>query len=271
MIKKELSLEEKKKVSFDILKSVCSFCEEHGIRYYLAYGTLLGAIRHKGFIPWDDDVDLLMPRPDYIKFLDTFEGPQDLKVVSCFNSRDYVLPFAKVQNNKTKMMLPSGKIIDQGLGIDLFPVDGIPDDLSLEEAERIFRKENDIFIKSIQKYDNFKFLVPKTIKEHIKVCAYKASILTGILNGKCRKISKNPFDSDYDSCSMVASAVGMHSGKFRPFKKEWFDPIKVEFEGDHFIAPAGYDEILSMIYSNYMELPPEKDRITTHIAKYIWS
>lgn len=271
MIKKELSLEEKKTVSFDILKYVCNFCEEHGIRYYLAYGTLLGAIRHKGFIPWDDDVDLLLPRPDYIRFLETFEGSQNLKLLSCYNSRKYLLPFSKVINDNTKMRLPSGKIIDQGLGIDLFPMDGIPDDLSLEEAEIIFRKENDIFIKTLQKYDNYKFLVPKTIKEHLKVFAYKAGIITGILNRKCRKISVNPFSSNYDNCSRVASVTGIHSGKFRPFKKEWFNPVKVEFEGNLFDAPASYNEILSMIYSNYMELPPEEDRVTTHIARYIWS
>lgn len=271
MLNNELNLSDKQRVSFEILQTVANFCSEHNIRYYLAYGSLLGAIRHKGFIPWDDDVDLFVPRPDYDRFLATFADTKKYKVLSCYNSKDYVLPFSKVCNTEIKMKLPSGKIIDQGLGIDLFPIDGIPDGLDLKEAEEIFEKENNIFINTVQKYDTFKFLTPKTVKEYIKVFVYRGSIVTGALNKKGRSISVNPFDSEYDECNIVTSAVGIHSGIFRVYRKEWFMPMLVEFEGAQFVAPSGYDTILSMIYPNYMELPPEEERVTTHIASYIWT
>ncbi len=271
MNSRELDLSEKQKVSLEILQYVADFCEEHHIRYYLAYGTLLGAIRHKGFIPWDDDVDLFLPRPDYDRFLREFIDTETYRLLSCFNTKDYVLPFSKVQNSKTIMQLPSGKIINQGLGIDLFPVDGIPDEYDLYDAKSLFEKENDVFINIVQKFDAFKFLTPKTAKEYAKVIVYRTSIATGILNKKGRSISVNPYNSEYDDCSRVASVVGIHSGIFRPFQKEWFTPITVEFEGHHFIAPSGYDEILSMIYPNYMQLPPKEKQVTTHIAYYIWA
>lgn len=270
MVSKELGLLDKQKVSLEILQYVASFCEKHSIRYYLAYGTLLGAIRHSGFIPWDDDVDLFIPRPDYNRLLQEFDNSEPYELLSCFNTRDYVMPFSKVQNIKTAMQLPSGRIINHGLGIDLFPIDGIPNEYDLNDAENVFKKENDVFVNTVQKIDTFKFLAPRSAKEYAKMIAYQASIITGILNKKCRSISANPYDSDYDNCCRVASVVGIHSGVFRPFKKEWFKPMSVGFEGLHFIAPSGYDEILSMIYPNYMQLPPKEKQVTTHIAKYIW-
>lgn len=271
MTNKILSLEDKKKVGYEILKYVSGFCEEHGIRYYLAYGTLLGAVRHKGFIPWDDDVDLFIPRPDYMRLLETFVGSHEYKLLSCFNKKDYVYPFSKVQSIYTKTLLPSGKVLDHGLGIDLFPLDGIPDELDLTTAEEIFKKENDVFINYVQKYDAYKFLNITSLKNRIKVFLYKASVMTGALNRKGQKLSTNPYDSEYDDCSTVACVVGMHDGVFTPFKKDWFTPRKLKFEDAYFDAPACYDEMLSLLYPNYMQLPPESERITTHIADFVWS
>ena len=128
MDKKVLSLEEKKKASLDTLLFFHDYCEKNGLRYTLAYGTLIGAVRHKGFIPWDDDIDIQMPRPDYEKLLSGFVDTDEFKVISCENDKIYMFPYAKVLNRKTARLDGDGNQDSIGLGIDLFPLDGVPDD-----------------------------------------------------------------------------------------------------------------------------------------------
>lgn len=271
MEKSELSLKDKQEISLEILQFVHDFCHHRGIRYYLAYGTLLGAVRHKGFIPWDDDVDIMIPRPDYNRFLSEFRDDEQYTLLSCFKKGNYVFPYAKVKSNYTNMILPNGKVDEQGLGIDLFPIDGIPNDMTDETAKTIFETKNNVFNSFVQKYDAFKFIDPKIPKDYLKVFAHALCIGTGILKKKSQEISSNPYNSKYDECERVASVVGIHSGIFRPFKKEWFDSIHMDFEGTQLIGPRGYDEILTLVYHDYMQLPPVEKRVTTHIAKFIWS
>ena len=267
---KELSLSEKQKVSLEILVFVHSFCESHNIRYYLAYGTLLGAIRHQGFIPWDDDVDIFVPRSDYDRLSHEFTETPEYKLVTCFNTKGYCYPFAKVMRKNTKMLLPSGKIYDQGIGIDLFPVDGIPNTMDLDTAKKIFEKENNVFIELIANKDLYKFSKPDSKKNRAKLLVYDFYEKFNVLQNRTKKICIDPYGTDYDECERVASVVGLHSGKFRPYPKKWFEPAKVVFEGVELIAPSGYEEILRMIYGDYMKLPPEEKRETTHLADYIW-
>jgi len=270
MGEKILSLVEKQKISLDILKYVSNFCAEHNIRYYLAYGTLLGAIRHKGFIPWDDDVDIQIPRPDYEKFLKEFTDTSDYELLTCFKTRDYILPYAKVSSKNTKMLLPSGKIINQGIGIDLFPLDGIPNDMSYETANDIFSKHNNTYIKMIQNIGFCKYFQPITAKEYIKKGMQWIGEKTNIIQKTARKLSYDPFGVGYEQCEKIAIAVAVNSGLFCVFNKEWFVQNEVDFENAKFYAPSGYGEILTMLYNDYMKLPPEQERQTTHLIKYIW-
>lgn len=126
---KQLTTEEVKKMNLDILSVVADFCEKNGLRYWLYYGTLIGAIRHNGYIPWDDDIDIIMPRPDYEKFLKSFNQTSGSKyqVIEDRITPGYHTTFAKVHNPKTIIESEFSNEMAFGVFIDIFPFDGVKD------------------------------------------------------------------------------------------------------------------------------------------------
>ena len=121
--------EEIKKIEISILDYIASVCEENNIGYYLAYGTLLGAIRHHGFIPWDDDIDIYMLREDYMKFIEIAKEHihHRYKLLSIYNDDDYYYEFAKVVDSNTKLKINNVKQIKkEGVWVDIFPLDNVP-------------------------------------------------------------------------------------------------------------------------------------------------
>ena len=125
---KELTMKEMQQVAFNILKQVAAICEKNGFRYTLAYGTLIGAIRHKGFIPWDDDIDIMMPRPDYERFISYCnEHPQELNNLQLFNMdvcKDYPYMITRVSNSNTILEVENEKSYGIGVFIDIYVLDG---------------------------------------------------------------------------------------------------------------------------------------------------
>lgn len=124
-----ISFEEHKKIQLSILRDIDVFCQKNQIKYFLAFGTLLGAIRHKGFIPWDDDIDIAMPRPDYNKFILSFNGMVDnLKVLAPEIDLDYYAPYANVYDTRTVLEEKGTSHLkfEIGVKIDVFPIDGVP-------------------------------------------------------------------------------------------------------------------------------------------------
>ena len=144
MSEKVLSLEEIKRIELGILEYLHQVCEKHDIKYFIDFGTLLGAVRHKGFIPWDDDMDICMLREDYEKLQDYLIANPDerYEVMSYKNNLNYVYPFMKVQDNQTYLLEEDVRIdSNMGIYVDIFPVDGYEDDsVFKDKMTRLIKK-----------------------------------------------------------------------------------------------------------------------------------
>lgn len=261
---KELTLREAQLIGLKIMKAFDVFCRENGLIYYLSGGTLLGAVRHKGFIPWDDDVDLMMPRADYQKMIAIGFPEGDCKLYSLENSHGYCRPWARLTDASTILCGESYFHGDsEGLGIDIFPIDGVPEG---RLATKLFFKQirlNDALCKSARR---------NRIPEGERLARIKAFLpkLLKPIGAKrfARRMNhiamKQPFaDSRFRGVSMVT-----HYGEREKMPAEVFDhPIELDFEDMKCPAPNGYDLYLTRLYGDYMQLPPESAR-GRHFARY---
>jgi lipopolysaccharide cholinephosphotransferase len=262
--KKELTMEESRSIMVDILNEVTSFCDSHAIKYYLSSGTLLGAIRHKGFIPWDDDIDIEMPRPDYERFVGLYSKSGKYSLI-CPTDKNSFLFHNKVYDEKTIKIewgVDYKRFKPLGVDIDIFVIDGQPDNYS------IFRK---ITKQNIDLYRRFALVIapPYSGKRFwLRFFGYLWKY-----KGKeffVNKYLKNAKLYSYEE-SCYVGAAGVFSGfKSRHRKEVYNNRIKVEFEGKHYWAPAGYDEYLTDLFGDYMQLPPVEKRVTHHTNKVYW-
>lgn len=265
---KKIEIEELKQLQLEILKDVHLFCRNNNITYYIAYGTLLGAVRHRGYIPWDDDIDIMMPRDDYVKFLKSFNGASSyLTVCAPEVNRSYYASYANVFDNRTILVEPhlSHRGVDLGVKIDVFPLDVVPDDET--EYKRIVKnvalwnkflgaKRNKLSKTKVRyRWKHFLlFLIslPFTYAYLQKKVMEKASSLRGIETKYLDNLVYNIYP-------------------YKRFEKEWFgEAVDVEFEGLKFNAPSNYDSYLRRLYGDYMQLPPVEKRVTHHDFDAYW-
>ena len=260
---REIQLEE-----LDILKKVTKYIDDKELRYYIAGGTLLGAIRHNGFIPWDDDIDILMPREDYEKFIkyaeEDFIG-NNYETLTLENGK-HNRPFCKVINKNISIKSKSKE--DKNLWIDIFPLDGLPD--SMEESKKIIKKclfyKGQIYLRTTKCKEILKekkSIYNKFIKLILKPFTYRHKIV--YYSCKINNIAKK---YDYSNSNIVGSLVWT-DGYQAIYNKKWFNrSIKHEFEDGLFNIPEGWDEYLKNLYGDYMVIPSEENRTShTIIAK----
>ena len=251
---RKITLEEQRQIQLDILKKVDKYCRENNLRYSLGGGTLLGAVRHKGFIPWDDDIDIMMPRPDYDKFVRGFNGYEKNLTCGAYEvDRNWSYPFAKVYHNRTVMEEP--EIVNPvGIFIDVFPLDGFPanEDKRKRYLKYLYFWRMTLYIKSLDYNGKLKRRIHKSILNLVP-----NSILQMPVQYLLRKYS-------FTNSLYVGAVRGIYGDK-ECYPHSVFDNyIDLPFEGYYFSAIRDYDGYLTKHYGKYMELPPLASRVSHH-------
>ena len=264
---KNINVEELKRIQLDILKNVDKFCREYDIQYSLAYGTLLGAIRHKGYIPRDDDIDIFMTRPYYNKFIETYNGYNDnLYVISPELDKDYYAPYANVCDKRT-ILIEDGNAhtTEIGVKIDIFPIDAVP--TRMDSYISMKKKINDL---------KYNLWVKRTPFSNCTSIRSKISWLYRRL----RTIFNN-FSSIQDKIRSIATSIDLETADYydnvvwdnvyaRCKKDVYTDITDIEFENCIFKGVKDYDTYLRNKYGDYMVLPPEAQRIMLHNFRAWW-
>jgi len=259
---KELTLQELKDIEFEILKMFDAFCKENNIKYFLAYGTLLGAVRYKKFIPWDDDVDLLIPREDYDRMIKLFKDTERYHLFAFEKDDNYHFPFAKLCDMSTrKDEFGYASKIELGVDIDIFPLDAWDDDLEKARKEAIYIQRNMNFLSwaRLKKPDSKSY-----IKRFVKGIVM---IFCRILGCKffMKRILKATVKPEQEGNNYVGGKSWCVYGTKGIIPAEAFaDSVDIEFEGQMFPAPIGYDTYLTCLYGDYLPEPPKEKQKTHH-------
>lgn len=272
---KELEPHEAKEIMLGILKYVTDFCNSNNIKYILSDGTLLGAVRHKGFIPWDMDIDISMLRNDYDKFIELWENTESYTLLYPGIDKKYQLGFLKIVHNDTIAYENNRKTFYGGPWIDIFPLDAVP----LENFDKHY-------VKILKLYDNYRFLFIcgkrssnkfiyflRTLKQAIKTMNLKLVFCSPNKALKKLVTESTKFNSSKHICVTNNMVIGRRTGrrKFGFNKDVVSNVMNGSFEGYNFKIPVHYDELLKSYYDDYMTLPPKEKQIDDHSARFFWN
>ena len=253
--------DDSRRIMIGVLKAVHCFCIKNKLRYSLYAGSLIGAIRHNGFIPWDDDIDIVMPREDYYYFIKHFKE-QYYSVITPYSCKEYYLPWAKVYDNRTIKIEPV-KLKSEylfGVDIDVFPVDYVD---SFESFKRVQKKKYRLNLLRNKSLKSFILFNP--IRHPINFLREFFSRV--FYQGRQSYFSKR-LDCCYQSFNKKQHNYYMVNSLFfnRPlFDISLFDDLEFhKFEDEEFLVFKRYDYFLTLMFGNYMELPPTEQRISHH-------
>ena len=246
----------------ETLKFAKSFFAEHGLRYVACGGTVLGAVRHKGFIPWDDDIDIYMPRADYERLMqmDDVLRPLGYEIVN-YRTEGYYIPFGKIsQLNSTIWEYERWPFL-MGVYIDIFPLDEFDDtDENITELQYESHRVFDKYMNALSHYSAKTFC---NALLHFDIHSLGLHVLNWYRKPRAKQYLQKfiELENSYkghhgDKCVCVTQWEG------RIFKKEWFeDVIEYEFEDTTVTIPRDYDAYLKLLYHDYMQLPPPEQRV----------
>lgn len=265
---KELTLGEIQEKSVKILYALDSICRQEGIKYFLAYGTLLGAVRHDGFIPWDDDIDVMMPRKDYERFEEYCKNnSEELYPLALFSQETesrYPYVIDRFCDTRYSIKRDDEKDCGMGLFVDIYPLDGMGNNINEAiEIERRAHPLSSMFCQSSKKY----IRIGKTKKKR-KIIARYMKFIYAKLRGKYyfgKKLAAISKQYSYDDSDYVGCVVWRTYDERDIYKKEWVDElIEHKFEEKMLMIPKHYDSILSKVYGDYMTLPQAEKRVPHH-------
>lgn len=280
---KEINLEELKKIELNILKDVVEFCDANQINYFLCGGTLLGAVRHNGFIPWDDDIDIMIPRPDYKQFIKIYNKNRQCSYYEAHaidNDENYWRTHCQVFDIRT-MLFSVDALRDKNkknsIFVDIFPIDGMPKNIILQKLYFLFylllhaihcgnilkiqpsyHYGKGISIKNkIRSYIKYIFIFmfrPFNTKKIIKFCDWYAQLYD---YNESEYVALVAEYGDFGSKGIVTKKI------YDGFKYLYFEGLKVK-------VPQDYETYLKTVFGNYMKLPPENERTAKHWFKAYW-
>lgn len=272
----EIKNEEIQKVELKILKVLSAICEKESLEYFLMYGTLLGAVRHKGFIPWDDDLDIMMKRFDYDKLLQYLilheKELEPYKLFSKLNNPDYPFMIARFCDTRYKYLANNEADCGMGIFIDIYPLDGAGH--SWREVQRngnyfrflssmCFLASREHFFLSRKEYSAKINLKTTTIKFPLYLVAKMFGVKYFL-----KRLDTLKDKYKYEECDFVGPTTWQSDYKRDVMKKEWVDKtVFIEFEGEKFRVPKEYKKVLEHKYGNYMEMPPAEKQVATHDYK----
>lgn len=257
------SLQEVQQIELEMMLYLKQLAEENNLKLMLGGGTLLGAIRHKGFIPWDDDVDLMLVRDDYERLIDCIEKDNNsrYKVLTVYNSKTYPHPFAKVVDTKT-YIAQKRELEIRGLGVstDLFPIDAIP--RSKFMVEKLFS----YVMKKTDEIISLRDLNYRKVSGRVEYWLLTIRVkLKAILIDQIARVFS------FERARYVASTMGRYGKKEIMKKESMMECVKVMFEGEEFLAPVGYKEYLTKHYGkDYMKMPPKSTQRAQHQMNVYW-
>jgi lipopolysaccharide cholinephosphotransferase len=270
MTKENINLEKLKKIELEIFKQFIYICEKEKLKYYILAGTLIGAIRHKGFIPWDDDIDVCMPRCDYEIFLNVAQKylPSNYFLQTFQTEPNWPANCAKLRDSTTTFIEKCFQRFDinHGVFIDIFPLDFYPTNfwkklyLNLKNKFLLIRIKKDYFNGEWTKEYTYKNIIRKVIFPLTKMLYphLKDAVIAREQTIKAVKSSK--FYRNWDG----------GWGKKEIWEENYFqEGVDINFEGITVKAPKQYDKVLRHVYGNYMELPPKEKQILKHETKVI--
>ncbi|MDO4419607.1 MAG: LicD family protein [Ruminococcus sp.] len=240
------------------------FCRKNGLTYYLCGGCLIGSIRNKGFVPWDDDIDVLMPRPDYEQFLRLYKKENPSKrfvLLDADKENTYGNIFAVIADTNHTLIKEYQKDMDMphGIPLDIFPIDGLASGKMARLIQYMWTMVYSLFRSGI---------VPKN---QGGLLSFGSKVLLGIFRGKNvrykiwkfseKRMSRFNFETSENVAELCAGFYFMK----KVYPRSIYDGIcEVEFEGRKYLAMKNYEEYLKIPFGNYMELPPEEKRVAHH-------
>lgn len=247
------------------------FCEKHNLRYYFTGGALIGVMRHQGFIPWDDDIDIGLPRKDFDRFHELIkeEMPEGFGICNRYTNPDWHFAMSQFIDEESEIIIHLAEEPRKAnIWVDVFPIDGLPNN----RIARWFRVKNILFHRYLVQIANISTQVdanrkrPKSEKIILSFC--KIIPIGKLINSNkvLNKMEKILRRSDYDKTLWCGNMLGRYRER-EVVKREWFGtPIKGKFENQEVFIPEDSDSILKSLYGDYMKLPPEDERIAHNVT-----